>query len=30
MDELTILNKILNFGKEWEIKDVKINKISKE
>lgn len=30
MDELTILNKILNFGKGWEIKDVKINKISKE
>jgi transposase len=30
MDELTILNKILDFGKGWEIKDVKINKISKE
>lgn len=30
MDELTILNKILDFGKGWELKDVKIDKISKE
>jgi hypothetical protein len=30
MDEVTILNKILDFGKGWEIKDVKINNISKE
>lgn len=26
MDELAILNKILNFGKGWEVKDVKIDK----
>ena len=30
MDELTILNKILDFGKGWMIKDIQINKISKE
>jgi transposase len=30
MDELTILNKILDFGKGWDIKDVKINRLSKE
>lgn len=30
MDELSILNKVLDFGCGWNIKDININKVSKE